>query len=70
MSKKYTSRTWASSGSRPSAATAERWPASATVIFSSTLSAPLTSSSISKSWSSDRRGAAAVGMPPRYARPG
>jgi hypothetical protein len=44
------------------ARTADRWPASATVILSSTLSEPFRRPSISASCSSDRRGAAAVAM--------
>ena len=47
VSKKKTCRIWASSGSMPSARTAERWLDSGTVSLSSTLSAPSIRASIS-----------------------
>ena len=59
VSKKETSRTWAPSGSMPSASMAERWADSGIVSLSSTLSAPCISESISTSASSESLGAVA-----------
>ena len=62
VSKKKTWRICASSGSRPSATTAERWSYSGTVSFSSTLSESLSRSSISAICSCERATGVAVGV--------
>ena len=55
VSKKATCRNWASNGSMPSAARADRRLASGTLSFNSTLSAPLISPRTSAICSADKR---------------
>jgi hypothetical protein len=70
QTKKCTSRTCAPSGSSPSACSADRCADSGIVSFSSTLSAPFISESISISASSVIRAWTAAGMGARSARAG